>query len=460
VYSFDRVGLFRVNAAGGAPERLTQPDRTKGELQHVLPQMLPGGRAVLFTVTRSPFPRWDDTEIVVQELATGSRRTRLESAADGRYVASGHVVYLQRGTMYAAPFDLADLRFAGGGVGVLDGIMQSANMPNTTFESGAGQFAVSSDGSLLYAPGGIFPDPERTVVWVTRTGVEEPLPMPLRAYAHPRLSADGRLMTLWTQGDRSVWTYDLTRQSLTRINVPGRNARSIWSPDARQIAFSSTAGSIVGNPVLVSTDGSGSPERLVACDCESHPAAWTPDGLTIVTVEQKDNNNDIVLVDVAGSHQKTPLLHSKADEAYPDISPDGRWIAFVSNESGRNEVYVQPFPKLGSRHQISIDGGTAPAWSRDGRELLYTTTETVGGQASLTRMMAVAVTTAPTFVASKPRRLFEGRYGAAAVVRPYDVSPDGRFLMVTQKDRAPVFVSQMILVQNWLEELKARVPTK
>jgi len=277
----------------------------------------------------------------------------------------------------------------------------------------------------------------------------------------PRLSPDGKLMTLWTQGDRNVWIYDLARRSLTRVNVDGRNNRGLWAPDGTRIAFSSTVGGPEENVYLISADGSGTPDRLVTCDCPSHAASWTPDGRAIIAVEWNDTNTnyDIMLVDVAGTHHKMPLLHGKADEQYPDLSPDGRWLAYVSNESGKNEVYVQPFPALGSRHQISTDGGTAPAWSRDGRELFYTTTATLGGQASVTRMMAVAITVAPTFVASPPRPLFEGRYGATAIVRPYDVSPDGqRFLMVKQKERAPISASQMILVQNWLEELKTRVP--
>jgi serine/threonine-protein kinase len=457
VYSLERQGLWRVRAAGGAPERVTTPDRKNGELKHLLPRMLPGSRAVLFTVTHSPFPKWDDIEVVVQELVTGTRRARLDAAADGRYVASGHVVYVHRGTLMAAPFDLGGLKVTGGGTGVVAGVMQSANTTNEVFDSGAGQFAVSSTGSLLYVPGGIFPVAERSLVWVTRTGTEEPLPMPVMPYMSPRLSPDGRRITLWTQGDRNVWIYDLARGSLTRVNIEGRNARSTWLPDGTRLAVSSTAAGVEENSFLVSADGTGTPVRITTCDCPSHAASWTPDGRTAVAVERRESY-DIAVVDVA-SRRTTPLLHGKANEYYPDISPDGRWIAYVSNESGRTEVYVQPFPDLGARHQISTDGGTAPAWSRDGRELFYTTTTTLGGQASVTKMMAVSVRLTPTFVASPPRMLFEGRYGATAIVRPYDVSPDGqRFLMVKQRERPPLFASQMILVQNWVDELKARVP--
>jgi Tol biopolymer transport system component len=276
--------------------------------------------------------------------------------------------------MMAAPFDLANLMVRGAGIGVVSGVMQSANTTNEVFDSGAGQFAVSPGGSLLYMPGGTFPDPERTLVWVSRTGAEEPLSMPVRAYLSPRLSPDGKLLTVWTQGDRNVWVYDLARQSLTRLRAEGRNSRSIWAPDGKRIAFSSTAGGVEENAFVVPADASGAPERLVTCDCPSYAASWAPDGRTIVGVERKTNDHDLVRVDVAGTRQRTPLLHGTANEYYPDISPDGAWIAYTSDESGKDEVYVQPFPGLGARHQISTDGGAAPAWSRDGRELFYIAT--------------------------------------------------------------------------------------
>jgi hypothetical protein len=164
---------------------------------------------------------------------------------------------------------------------------------------------------------------------------------------------------------------------------------------------------------------------------------------------------------ISGDRRPHPLLETRFSEAYPDFSPDGRWLAYASNESGRNEVYVQPYPGPGPRKQVSVTGGTGPAWSHDGRELFYTNTQSTGGQATLTRMMVVPVTVRPTFTAGVPRQLFEGRYGATAGIRSYDVTADGRrFLMVQQKERLAVAAAEMILVQNWLEELKARVPVK
>jgi Periplasmic component of the Tol biopolymer transport system len=168
-----------------------------------------------------------------------------------------------------------------------------------------------------------------------------------------------------------------------------------------------------------------------------------------------------MVMPLTGDRRPRPLVQTRFGDAYPDLSPDGRWLAYSSDESGRNEVYVQPYPGPGPRQAVSANGGTGPAWSHDGRELFYTTTQAFGGQATLTRMMAVPVTLQPTFTAGAPRQLFEGRYGATQGIRSYDVTADGRrFLMVQQKERPPVAAAEMILVQNWIEEVKARVSVK
>jgi hypothetical protein len=193
------------------------------------------------------------------------------------------------------------------------------------------------------------------------------------------------------------------------------------------------------------------------------PAAWTPDGKTLVfmQVEGDGDGLDILTLSLEGDQKPRPLLQTPFIEGYADLSPDGRWVAYASNQSGRVEVYVQPFPGPGARQQISVDGGTAPAWSRDGREIFYITAVSVGGQAALTKMMVVPVQLKPAFTAGTPRMLFEGRYGVTADIRGYDVAPDGRrFLMVQQKDRPAMRLSDMIIVQNWIDELNERVPPK
>jgi Tol biopolymer transport system component len=264
---------------------------------------------------------------------------------------------------------------------------------------------------------------------------------------------------MWTNGDRNVWLYDLARRSLTRVTSEGRNARAIWTPDGKRFVFGSAAGgdeNLFWQPV----DGSGSAERLTTCDCLDVAGAWSPDGQTLVFVNNT-NPAQIKALSIVGDRQPRAVVQSRFSASYPDLSPDGRWLSYVSVESGRSEVYVQPFPGPGPRHQISTDGGTAPAWSRDGRELFYTTALSVGGQADVNTMMAVPVTLAPVFTAGAPRVLFRGPFGATALVRGYDVAPDGRrFLMVQQKERAPTIASHMILVQNWFDELRRKVPVR
>jgi Tol biopolymer transport system component len=255
--------------------------------------------------------------------------------------------------------------------------------------------------------------------------------------------------------------HDLDRGTLSRLTSEARNARAIWTSDGTRVTYASaTAGN--ENLFWKPADGSAPAGRLTTSDYMHVAADWSPDGETLVFVEiPPERGRDIWGLRLSGERRPHAIIQTRFNEEYPDVSPDGGWLAYTSDESGRREVYVQPYPGPGPRYQVSTDGGTGPAWSCDGRELFYTTTQAAGGQAAFTKMMAVAVSLRPTFTAGAPRALFEGQYGASAIIRSYDVTADGRrFLMVQQTPRPRVGASEMILVQNWLEELKARVPAK
>ena len=457
IFSQAQLGLWRVSAAGGTPVAIATPDARAGELKYLLPRMLPGDQTVIFTVTHTPLPTWEDTEIVAQSLVTGARKVLVKQGADGRYLSSGHLVYVRRGTLMAVRFDPERLEVTGGAVALITDVLQGANASSEQYDTGAGQFSVSSSGSLLYLAGGVVGDPERSLVWVNRTGVVQALPLPVRAYLSPRISPDGQRVVVWTQGDRSIWLHDLARGTLTRLTSEARNARAIWTPDGKSVTYGSASGGNE-NIMMRPADGSGPPERLTTSPNLQYAAAWAPGDQGLVLVEQRERSLDILMVPASGDRTPRPILETRYAEAYPDFSPDGRWLAYASDETGRNEVYVQAYPGPGPRQQVSSNGGTGPAWSRDGRELFYTTTQSVGGQATLTKMMAVPIALRPTFTAGAARQLFEGRYGATGGVRSYDVTPDGRrFLMVQQKERPPLDAAEMIFVQNWLEELTARV---
>ena len=462
IFSRAQEGLWRVSADGGTPERIAAPDIGKGELKYLLPQVVGGDRTVIFTVAHTPLPTWEDTEIVAQSLVSKERKVLVQSAADGRYLSSGHLVYMRRGTLMAVPFDLDRLEVTGGAVALIANVMQSANQTSEQFETGAGQFSVSASGALVYLPGGIFPDPERSLVWVDRaTGAVQTLPLPTKAYLSPRLSPDGRRVVAWTQGDRRLWLHDLTRGTLTPLTSEARNARAIWTLDGKSVTYGSATGG-PENLFVRPVDGSGPAERVTTSPRQQVAAAWSPSDQALIFVESRpETGYDILVLPPSGGRRPRAIVETRFAEAYPDLSPDGRWLAYMSEESGRPEVYVQPYPGPGPRQQVSVNGGTGPAWAHDGRELFYTNAPAFGGQATLTKMMAVPVILRPTFTAGAPRQLFEGRYGATAAMRPYDVTADGkRFLMVQQKERPAIAAAEMILVQNWLEELKARVPAK
>jgi eukaryotic-like serine/threonine-protein kinase len=455
-------GLWQVSAAGGAPEALTKTDAAKGEVSHRLPHALPDGDGILFTVARTRFPKWDETQIAVYSRRTNSVRVLIEGGADARYAPSGHLVYAREGVLMAAPFDLRSMSVTGGPVGVAADVMQAAYAAGSTNDSGAGQFTLSESGALAYLRGGVSPDLEFSLVFVDRSGHAERLAIPPRPFLQPRLSPDGRRLAVAATGrNLDIWIFDVSRGIFTRLTTTGRNGAPVWTPDGTRVVYRS---GVVGpdNLVWQAADGTGTPERLMASPHHIVPAFFAPGGKALGFYDMGDDptNNpaDIWTLSI-DDRRATPIVQNTFLKSGADLSADGQWLAYTSSESGRNEVYVQPYGHPGARQQVSVSGGQAPAWRRDGKELFYGVT--AGSGSHQIDMMSVSITTEPDFRAGTPTRLFQGTYNLGAPPRNYDVTADGqRFLMVEESPKPPAPITQIVLVENWLEELKTRVQTK
>jgi serine/threonine-protein kinase len=469
-------GLWQVADAGGTPEMLTTPDASKGELSHRLPHVLPDGHAVLFTIQRSP-GGWEDAQVVVRSLVTGEQKLLVEGATDGRYVSSGHLVYARQGALLAQPFDVTRLDVTGTPVGVVDNVMHDVNSPFTIGNSGAAQFSVASNGTLAYLPGGGAPEGDYAFSWVDRSGADTAVGIPPRSVAgRPRISPDGRRIAFASL--EGIGLFDVARRSLQLLTSPAwgppttRSAPEfrfvVWHPHGDRLAFTGVDGDVYSMPA----DGSGDAERLTVGDTDARssrrirvPTSWSPDGRTLVFTERLGStsvNRDIWTLTLgAPAHALRSFVRSPSDEPSGEISPDGRYLAYESNQSGRSEIYVQTFPEAGHRELVSIDGGLQPVWARSGRELFY---RAPGVPGRTMRMMAVDVSLGDRFTAGKPRMLWEAsnlRYPAGTGGRAFDVAADGqRFLMVRQGEALQPPITHVVLVQNWLNELERRAPPK
>jgi len=442
-------GLQQVADAGGTPQPLTRLE--KGEVSHRWPEFLPGGKAVLFAAANGGI-NYANTEVAVQSVGTGERRNLIQGGTQPRYAPSGHLVYVQRGSLMAIPFDPQRLMATGTAV-LVGGVLESQ-------VSGAAQYSFSNTGSLVYVPGGI-QSAQSTLVWVSRNGAEQPVAAPMHAYYVPRLSPDGRrvAVAIWEQ-DTQIWQYDLSRDTLTRFTFEGSaNFNPAWTADGRQIAFDSNKEGPL-NIFWQLADGSGGAERLTTSQYIHAPMSWSPDGQLLTFTEVNPNTGLDIWVLRRGDaspgsgqvRKAEPFLRTSFNEGAARFSPDGRWLAYVSDESGGFEVYVQPYPGPGGKWQISNGGGSEPVWNPSGRELFYRSGD---------KMMAVEITTQPSFAAGKPRMLFEGRYETPPFpIANYDVSSDGRrFLMLKPIEQAQAVPTQINVVLNWFEELKQKVPT-
>ena len=445
-------GLWQVDANGGEPRSIAKP--APEENRYILPVLLPGTDVVLFTVTTHPF-RWDNAKIVARSLTGGTPTVVLENAADPHYSSSGHLLFMRGGTLMSVPFDASSLTVTGSPVAIAQNVMQAVNTGNSSTDSGAAQVAVAGSGALVYATGGPAPQAPRALAWVERSGTVAPVAVPEREYSTPRLSPDGRrfAVTIGPDSERRVWVGDAQRGGLSPITAAGEGAFwNIWSPDGATLTYSAFSVKMSRRQA----DGTGQPELLYAAPLSASPSSYTNDGRLLAYVEiarrtdGSERGQDIWIQDLSDpARPRRALTDSDALENFPEFSPDGKWLAYVSNVSGRAEVYVQPYPGPGPRVQISFNGGSAPAWNRDGTELYF-----IQAGGAPTMMAAGIRVTQAGVTAETPRKLFEGRYSFTGPVRGYDVTPDGqRFLMVQVRDLPPQRHVELVLVQNWTAAL-------
>ena len=428
-------GLLRVSASGGEPEPLKSADPQMDSGSFAWPSFLPDGRALLTTLnygTREP-------QIVVLSLESGEWQL-VGDGGHARYAPPGYLVYYDetRGGLQAVGFDADRLEVIGSPVSVIDSVFRAPSM-------GAPFFEVSLTGSLVYLSGGL----DRSLMWVDRRGQGSPATEERRGFRFPALSRDGTKVAVTIDPRPSeLWLYDLERG--TRVHLAGGTHQvqrgssaltPLWSPDGSRLLF--TAG---GDLYWMPADGSSDAEAVLVNDHPKYAYSWSSDGRFLSYQEQHPTTGfDIWVMPLDGDRTPKPFLATPASEAHLRFSPDGRWVAYMSTESGRAEVYVRPFPGPGGAIPISPEGGRLPVWSADGRELFY--------RNGLT-MMVVTLDPGASFKAGTPEILFDAAYNN--INNNYDVSTDGRFLMVRPDPNATADRLQVVL--NWFEELKRLAP--
>ena len=447
-------GLLRIRADGGAPETIA-PSAT-GDAALARPQVLPGGKAILFTTPRSGDTR--DFSVEVLTLADRHRKIVARGGSTARYLPTatglGHLVYTTHATLFAIPFDLEKLETRGAPIQVLDDVGYFATL-------GAGGFDVSGTGTLVYRKAGASVPAASMLQWVDAAGRRIPLRAEPGVYSNLRLSPDGtRVALLSGAGVPDVWVYDTRRDAMTRLtSVRGGYWSPIWSPDSQYIVFGATGVGIFA----ARADGASEPVALTQIRLMVTPWSITPDGKRLAYFEGVANSGQLwtlPLEDKGGqlrAGKPEQFLQSNSLDLNPSFSNDGRWIAYHSNESGKNEVYVRPFPPPssgpGSKLLISNSGGIEPRWSPTGHELVYRSGDQI--------MAASYTVKGDTLVAEKPR-IWIAKLGAAAgSVAAWDLAPDGKRVAVVtplESAEAPKQEHEVVFLQNFFDELRRRVP--
>jgi serine/threonine-protein kinase len=432
-------GIESIPEAGGPVETLTEINLGRLEKTHRFPDVLPGGRGLLFTLATADISSYDEASVALLDLSTGEHRILFDGGTDPSYVASGHIAYGRNGTLEAVPFDLDSLEVTGPPFPIAEDVVTSHGW-------GSAHYAVSDTGTLVYVPGG--PDLfHLQVQWLYRDGRVEAVPLPPRPYGSADFSPDGQRLALSILGaNASVWIYDIERQTMPRLTSAWDNTTPIWMHNGTHVTFLSNR---VDKPGIwrVAVDGGGDADLL---DARGVPTSWAPgDRWLTSSVTGSTTGQDVWILAGDEGARAEPLLDSSYNESFATFSPDGNWLAYTSDDSGISELYVQRFPLSGRKWQISAGGGETPLWSPKGDALYYWKGN---------RLMMVPVTTEPSFAPGKEQELPQPQF---SYLGGWDIAPDGeRFVVVGRLDAAgrsgggaQAQVPELRVVVNWFEEL-------
>ena len=456
IYFGNGAGLMKVAATGGEPQKVTTLDVARRETDQVYPEVLPGGKALLFTVRNMEQPSFDEADIAAVNLATGERKILVKQGTDAHYVSSGHLLFMRAGVLLAVPFDPEKLETKGAVVPVAEKILENPRI-------GAGQYAISKDGLLVYIPGGVTYG-EHELVFVDKAGNAKPLTANKRPYEDFTISPDGKYIAATIEGPvTNTWVHDIARDTETRFNSGVENRDPAWSADGKHIAYGGTKDgkyAVFWKPL----DDSTPEEALVQSNKNVDAWFFSPDGGTLLyAIYQSGGEQNIGALALQDREHPRMLFPAEYNVEWAILSPDGKWIAFDGDESGKPEVYVAPYPAMAPRERISTDGGLHPLWSPDGRELYYRTGASPEeleqrALAQKSRVMAVSIETKPAFQAGRPRMLFEGPYFESG--HDIAVTPDGKGFILIRETDSQTGPKGIEAVVNWSEELKQRVQVR
>jgi serine/threonine protein kinase len=425
-------GIYAIPGGGGQLRQITQTGTKSDDRAHLWPNVLPGGKGLIFTVWTGR--SFNEARIEGLSFKTGKRKVLLVGGSDAHYLSNGYLAYGHNGTLFVVGFDPERLEVKGAPVPVIQGVMSGAS-------NGDAVFAVSQNGTLVFQPGSLTSF-QHNLLWMDRSGKAANITEEVKPYAFPAISPDGKRIALTLQGSSfDVWAYDLARDTITKVTFGGDDYRPRWSPDGKMLAYDSSKSG--HQQVYVKHDiGQGSEEVVTDGSENKELYDWTADGREVIFGRQnKDAGWDIYAAPIQGDHKPRPLVETPFNQTEARVSPDGKWLAYVSDESGQNEVFVQAMNDPGTRAQISRDTGSSPCWARSGNELLYLSKD---------RLMSVKFSLGGALNPGKPVVLFEDKRDWNG----YDLARDGRLLVAREAEKKGMG-TQINVVLHWFDEMKA-----